>query len=69
MLQQSVIACSKKAIVLCNSEFMVHQLNYMTTRSGVWHKTTPLYDRDKEMLDQAYELLDVNGNELIKPMQ
>lgn len=69
VLQQSVIACSKMAIVLCNSEFMVHQLNNMTTRSGVWHKTTPLYNRDKEMLDQAYGLLDVNGNELIKPMQ
>ncbi|MFF2912041.1 helix-turn-helix domain-containing protein [Paenibacillus sp. NPDC057934] len=69
LLQQSVIARSKKAIVLCNSEFMVHQLNYMTTRSGVGHKTNPLYGKDKEMLGQAYELLDVNGNELIKPMQ
>jgi transcriptional regulator with XRE-family HTH domain len=68
LLQQSVIACSKKAIVLCNSEFMVHQINHMTTRSGVWDKTNPLFGKDKEMVGQAYELLDVNGNELIKPM-
>ncbi|MNI33750.1 anaerobic benzoate catabolism transcriptional regulator [compost metagenome] len=68
LLQQSVIACSKRAIVLCNSEFMVHQLNSMTTRSGVWDKTTPLYDKDQEMLGQAYGLLEVNGNDLIKPI-
>ncbi|WNS41565.1 helix-turn-helix transcriptional regulator [Paenibacillus sp. MMS20-IR301] len=66
VLQQNVIAGSKKAIVLCNSEFMVHQLNYMTSISGVRDKTTPLYDTDKQMLGQAYELLEVHGNELIK---
>jgi Predicted transcriptional regulators len=67
--QQKAISCGKQAVVLCNSEFMVQQMNYVTTISGIRHKATHLYGKDREVLDQAFELLDVNGNELIKPMK
>jgi len=51
---------------LCNSEFMVHHLNNVATQSGIIEKATHLFGQDKEMIGRAYELLDINGNELIK---
>lgn len=67
--QQKVISCGRQAVVLCNSDYMVHQMNYVTTISGIRHKAIHLYGKDRDMLSQAYELLGVNGNELIKPMK
>lgn len=67
--QQKVISWGKQAVVLCNSEFMVHQMNFVTTVSGIRHKATHLYGKDKEMIGRAYELLDVNDNDLIKLMK
>lgn len=62
--QRSLLLYSSKAVVLCNSEFQVHQLNRITQESGI--PTVPLFGRDKDMVGQAYELLDINGNDLIK---
>ncbi|WP_276355690.1 helix-turn-helix domain-containing protein [Cohnella caldifontis] len=67
--QQNVISCGKQAVVLCNSEFMVHQMNFVTTVSGIRHKATHLYGKDREMVSQAYALLGVSGNELIQPLK
>lgn len=67
--QQKVLSWCKQAVVLCNSEFMVHQMNHVTTISGIRDKAVHLYGKDKEMIGRAYELLDINGNELIKPMK
>ncbi len=63
--QQNVIAYSKQAVVLCNSEFMVQQMNFVTTMSGIRDKAIHLYGKDRDMIGEAYELLDVNGNALI----
>jgi transcriptional regulator with XRE-family HTH domain len=64
IFQQNLLKYNKKAVVLCNSEFMVHQLNHVTDESGI--PTTPLFGEDKEMVGKAYTLLEINGNELIK---
>ncbi|QGG57887.1 helix-turn-helix domain-containing protein [Paenibacillus sp. B01] len=69
LFQQKVISYGKQAVVLCNSEFMVHQMNYVTTISGIRDKATHLYGKDKDMIGKAYEMLDINGNDLIKPLR
>lgn len=66
LFQQAVVSRSKKAVVLCNSEFQVQQLNFVTTVSGIRHKATHLYGRDRDMIGQAYGLLDIHDNDLIK---
>lgn len=53
-------------VALCNSEFMVHNLNHVATQRGIIEKATHLFGQNKEMVGRAYELLDINGNELIK---
>lgn len=65
LFQQMLMDYSKKAIVLCNSDFMVHQLHHVTKISGIYDKTVPLYAKDRAMVDQAYSIAGVNGNELI----
>lgn len=62
--QRNLLLYSSKAVVLCNSEFQVHQLKRITQESGI--PTVPLFGRDKDMVGQAYELLNINGNDLIK---
>ncbi|MBJ6361100.1 helix-turn-helix domain-containing protein [Paenibacillus sp. GCM10012307] len=68
LFQQNVLSVSKQVVVLCNSEFMAQQLNYVTTFSGLREKANHLYGRDKDMVGKAYDLLDINGNDLIKRM-
>jgi transcriptional regulator with XRE-family HTH domain len=66
VFQRELAAYSKKVVALCNSEFMVHQLNHLAEQSGIMEKATHLFGQDKEMLGQAYHLLGINGNKLIK---
>jgi transcriptional regulator with XRE-family HTH domain len=63
LFQQNLLNFSKKTVVLCNSEFMVQQLNQVTRESGI--ESIHLFDKDEEMVGRAYELLDINGHELI----
>lgn len=65
IFQQGLTAYSNKVVVLCNSAFMVHQLNHVTTESGI--VSTHLFGQDREMVGQAYELLEINGNDLVRP--
>lgn len=64
VFQQGLTAYSKKVIVLCNSQYMVHQLNHVTSESGI--KSVHLYGKDKDIVGEAYELLEINGHDLIK---
>ncbi|WP_080837116.1 helix-turn-helix domain-containing protein [Cohnella massiliensis] len=64
--QRELLKYSKRVVALCNSEFMVQNLNHVATQSGIIHKATHIFGRDKEMVGRAYELLGINGNELIK---
>jgi transcriptional regulator with XRE-family HTH domain len=57
---------SKKTIVLCNSDFMVQQFNFITKANGTL--SDHLFGQDKQMVEQAFSLLDINGNNLIKPL-
>jgi transcriptional regulator with XRE-family HTH domain len=66
VFQQELAAYSKRVVVLCNSDFMVNQLNHVAKESGIHEKAIHLFGQDKEMVGKAYELLDINGNELIK---
>lgn len=66
LFQQELTIYSKKVVALCNSEFMVQQLNHVAHQSGILEKASHLYDQDKVMVEKAFELLDINGNELIK---
>jgi hypothetical protein len=49
---------------LCNSEFQVEQLNHVTKVSGI--PSVHLFGNYKDMIGQAYGLLDIIGNDLIK---
>jgi len=66
LFQQELTTYSNKVVVLCNSEFMVQQMNFVTATSGIHDKSIHLFDRDKDMIGKAYELLDINGNDLIQ---
>jgi hypothetical protein len=64
VFQHNLLSFSNKVVVLCNSEFMVQQLNHVTNESGI--PSTHLFGQDKEMVGKAYHLLNINGNELIQ---
>lgn len=66
IFQQELLKYSKRVVALCNSEFMVQNLNHVATQSGIIYKATHLYGKDKEMVGRAYELLGIHDNELIK---
>jgi transcriptional regulator with XRE-family HTH domain len=65
-LQQKLLPYSKKAVILCNSEYMVNQLNFLTKVSGFYDKSHLLFGENKNMLAKAYQLLDIHGHELIE---
>lgn len=65
-LHQKILPYSKKAVILCNSEYMVNQMNFLTKASGIYDKSHSLFEENKNMLEKAYQLLDIHGNELIK---
>ncbi len=51
LFQQMLMDYSKKAIVLCNSEFMVHKMYHDTKISGIYDKMVPLFAKDRTMVD------------------
>lgn len=57
---------SKKTVVLCNSDFMVQQFNFVTRANGT--HSIHLFGQDNQMVEQAFNLLDINGNSLIMPL-
>jgi transcriptional regulator with XRE-family HTH domain len=64
--QQNLLRYSKQAVVLCNSEFMVHQLDHVTSESGI--PSLHLFGKDKEMVAEAYDLFGIHDHDLIKTM-
>jgi transcriptional regulator with XRE-family HTH domain len=64
--QQELTAYSKKVIVLCNSEFMVEQLNHVAKFSGIYDKATHLFEKDRDMVGKAYEMLDIHDHQFIQ---
>ncbi len=65
IFQQKLTSYSNRVVALCNSEFMVQQLNHVTKDSGIHDKATHIFEKDRDMVDRAYSLLDIRGNELI----
>lgn len=61
--QQNLLKFTQQAVVLCNSEFMVHQLNHVTRESGI--PSIHLYGNDEAMVGRAYELLGIHAHDLI----
>lgn len=66
IFQQELLKYSRRVVALCNSEYMVENLNHVASQSGIIYKATHIYGRDKDMVGTAYELLGINDNELIK---
>lgn len=66
LFQQQLLKVSKKVTVLCNSQFMVENLRHVTKTSGIHEQSHQLFGKDKDMVQEAYSLLDINGNTLIK---
>lgn len=64
--QKRMMAYCDKVAVLCNSNYMVTQLNQVAQTSGVIDKASHIYGKDRNMVDQAYQLLNIHGNDLIK---
>ena len=54
IFQQELLKYSKRVVALCNSEYMVQNLNHVATQSGIIYKATHLYGKDKEMVGRAY---------------
>lgn len=67
VFQQELTIYSKRVICLCNSRFMVEQLNHVAKTSGIYDKATHLFEKDRLMVENAYSLLDIHDNELVKP--
>lgn len=65
-LQRHLHEYSKKTVVLCNSDFMVQQFNFVTKIQGT--VADHLFGKDKHMVEEAFSLLDINGNSLVKPL-
>jgi len=65
-LQRHLHEYSKKTVVLCNSDFMVQQFNFVTKIQGT--VADHLFGKDKYMVEEAFSLLDINGNSLVKPL-
>jgi len=65
--QQRLMTFSNQVVVLCNSEFMVQQLNHVTSESGI-RRSTHLFGEDRHMVGEAYHLLDIRGSELVKTL-
>lgn len=66
IFQQDLTRYSNKVVCLCNSSFMVQQLNHVTKTSGIYEKATHLFEKDRVMVGMAYSILDIHDNELIK---
>lgn len=64
--QQSLKSYCKSVVVLCNSEYMVEQMNHMTAVSGISDKSIHLFGSDREMVGRAFQLCEIHGNELVK---
>lgn len=64
--QQKMLKHSKKVAVLCNSQFMVQSLNYITAISGIYNKSFQVFGKDRDMVREAYSILGITGNDLIK---
>ena len=56
----------KQVVVLCNSEYMVHQMNYVSSASNHPDRSIHLYGNDKDMVGNAYRLLGIRDNGLIR---
>jgi len=65
-LQRHLHEYSKKTVVLCNSDFMVQQFNFVTKIQGT--VADHLFGKDKHMVEEAFSLLDINGNSLVQPL-
>ncbi|MFD2671184.1 hypothetical protein ACFSUC_06155 [Marinicrinis sediminis] len=66
LFQQKLLRSANKIAVLCNFEFMVQNIKHVTLESGIHDKSHQLFDKDRVMIQEAYELLGINGNDLIK---
>ncbi|MEI7026944.1 helix-turn-helix domain-containing protein [Paenibacillus sp. y28] len=64
--QQKMFAYSNNIVVLCNSEFMVNQMDVVTRLSGVYDKSAHFFGQDQDILGQAYRLLDIHGHDLVQ---
>ena len=69
VFQQELRKYSKQVAVLCNSQYMQEQMDYVTRISGIYEKTKPLLGSDKEMIETAFQMFDINGNGLIKSIK
>ncbi len=66
LFQRELLQYSKKVVALCNSEYMVHNLNAVAAESGILEKAMHLYGKDRDMVEQAYELLGIQGHGLVQ---
>ncbi|SFM51376.1 Helix-turn-helix [Paenibacillus sp. 1_12] len=61
-IQERMTEYCDQVAVLCNSQYMMNQLNQITQKSGAFHKTNHLFGKDHEMIDQAHRLLNFAFN-------
>lgn len=67
LFQQELATYSNKVVCLCNSAYMVQQLNHLAKTSGIFDKATHLFEPDQAMVGRAYSILDIRDNALIRP--
>ncbi|XID95620.1 helix-turn-helix domain-containing protein [Paenibacillaceae bacterium WGS1546] len=65
--QQQLNLYSNKTIVLTNSQYMANQFDHVKLESGI-NSTHLFAPKDKDLIEQAFSILDINGNQLVKPL-
>lgn len=64
--QQKLLKKARRVAVLCNSEFMVQNITQLTLESGLHERSFQLFGKDRFMIQEAFEILGITGNELVK---
>lgn len=64
VFQQKLLKYCNKAVVLCNSEYMVQQLNYISKESGM--SPLHLYGVDEEIVAKAFNYLGIYENNIVQ---
>ncbi|MEI7025095.1 helix-turn-helix domain-containing protein [Paenibacillus sp. y28] len=66
-LQVWMVPYCCKAVVLCNSMLMKHQLERLGRRSGLAKISSMLYEEGKDLVREAYRILKIPSNPLVWP--
>ncbi|NQX59993.1 helix-turn-helix domain-containing protein [Paenibacillus qinlingensis] len=66
LFQKKLTSNINRMVTLCNSEYMMQQLNHVSAMSNILDKSLNIFGHNNQMIENAYDLLGINDNKLIK---